>query len=71
MLPYLDCPEQLWDVILVQEELHEKAVSLARLLPKDVLLCQVGSLALLPSFGNWYGIVEPQSSHELEQCNIN
>ncbi|CAI5783333.1 glycerol-3-phosphate acyltransferase 2, mitochondrial isoform X1 [Podarcis lilfordi] len=40
LLPYLGSPEQLRDVVLVQEELHNKTVLLVQLLPRDFLLCQ-------------------------------
>ncbi|XP_025027720.1 glycerol-3-phosphate acyltransferase 2, mitochondrial [Python bivittatus] len=40
MLPYLGSPEQLGDVILTQEEIHNKSVLLVQLLPKDFLLRQ-------------------------------
>uniref|UniRef100_A0A670IRF1 Glycerol-3-phosphate acyltransferase 2, mitochondrial n=1 Tax=Podarcis muralis TaxID=64176 RepID=A0A670IRF1_PODMU len=40
LLPYLGSPEQLRDVVLAQEELHNKTVLLVQLLPRDFLLCQ-------------------------------
>ncbi|KAJ6658647.1 hypothetical protein lerEdw1_019807 [Lerista edwardsae] len=40
VLPYLESPEQLQDVILVQEELHNKTLQLVQLLPREVLLRQ-------------------------------
>ncbi|XP_053257483.1 glycerol-3-phosphate acyltransferase 2, mitochondrial isoform X3 [Podarcis raffonei] len=40
LLPFLGSPEQLRDVVLVQEELHNKTVLLVQLLPRDFLLCQ-------------------------------
>ncbi|KAH0623059.1 hypothetical protein JD844_030971 [Phrynosoma platyrhinos] len=40
LLPYLGSPEQLRDVVLVQEELHSKTFLLAQLLQRDFLLCQ-------------------------------
>ncbi|XP_020635846.3 glycerol-3-phosphate acyltransferase 2, mitochondrial isoform X2 [Pogona vitticeps] len=39
VLPYLGSPEQLQDVILVQHELYDKVSFLAKLLPRDLLLC--------------------------------
>ncbi|XP_042332601.1 glycerol-3-phosphate acyltransferase 2, mitochondrial [Sceloporus undulatus] len=40
LLPFLGSPEQLRDVLLVQEELHNKTFLLAQLLQRDFLLCQ-------------------------------
>ncbi|KAJ7305260.1 hypothetical protein JRQ81_011174 [Phrynocephalus forsythii] len=39
VLPYLGSPEQLQDVVLVQDELYHKTLSLAHLLPRELLLC--------------------------------
>ncbi|XP_053125563.1 glycerol-3-phosphate acyltransferase 2, mitochondrial isoform X5 [Hemicordylus capensis] len=40
LLPFLGSPEQLRDVVLVQEELHNKVLTLVQLLPRDVVLRQ-------------------------------
>uniref|UniRef100_A0A8D2LIA8 Glycerol-3-phosphate acyltransferase 2, mitochondrial n=1 Tax=Varanus komodoensis TaxID=61221 RepID=A0A8D2LIA8_VARKO len=40
LLPFLGSPEQLRDVVVVQQELHSKILLLVQLLPKDFLLCQ-------------------------------
>ncbi|XP_062995527.1 glycerol-3-phosphate acyltransferase 2, mitochondrial [Elgaria multicarinata webbii] len=40
LLPYLGSPEQLRDVVLVQEELHNKTLLLVQLLPRAFLLCK-------------------------------
>lgn len=47
LLPYLGSPEQLRDAVFVQEELHNKIALLVQLLPRDVVLRQVGRPVLL------------------------
>lgn len=50
LLPYLGSPEQLRDAVFVHEELHNKIALLVQLLPRDVVLRQVGRPVLLVPF---------------------